>query len=467
MKFLPLIFRTTLAGQRAGWGVVHPGGLARLVFLILAVRLYAGPCCAQTAADISEQLRALQRQNEAFLEQLRRQQEIIAALTNQVNQLQAEATLRDRAVDLPKPPLEAAEPPPRMPGWLPLGPVHLSGEGGVGFFHSARHGNSPNGEFRVDEARLFLEAPLGKDAFFYGELNLATREYNYGLDLFLGELYVDLENLSRFWNREGMLSLRLGRFNIPFGEDYLTRNAIDNPLISHSLADFWGVDEGLELYGKVGPVDYVMAVQNGGHPGVRDFTADKALVGRLGYDPLSWLHLGVSGMRTGDLDVKNDMMSELWFANGFIRSLGSTATTQFHANLAQGDVRVRLPHGHLAAAGGLLHYGDNDPAAATGRAVYFYSFEGVHDLTRDLYAAGRFSHILAGRGFPSVGNGDFSEYFYRELTRDLWRLSLGLGYRWSPNLVLKMEYTFERGADYPAGKGNRRDMISAEAAFRF
>ncbi len=467
MKFLPLIFRATLAGQRSQWAFVHPGSLAGVIVLILAAWFYAVPCSAQTTADISEQLRALQRQNEAFLEQLHRQQEIIATLTNQVNQLQAEATRRDRAVVPPQTVPEITEPPRRLPGWLPVGPVHLSGEGGVGFFHSARGGNAPNAEFRVDEARLFLEAPLGKDAFFYGELNLATREYNYGLDVFLGELYVDIENLSRLWNREGMLSLRLGRFYIPFGEEYLTRNAIDNPLISHSLADFWGVDEGLELYGKLGPVDYVMAIQNGGHPGVRDFTADKAVVGRLGYDPFRWLHLGVSGMRTGDLDVKNDMLSELWFADGFIRSLGSTATTQFHANLAQGDLQVRLPHGHLGAAGGLLHYGDNDSARANSRAVYFYSLEGAHDLTRDLYAAGRFSHILAGQGFPLVGSGDFSEYFYRELTRDLWRLSLGLGYRWSPNLVLKMEYTFERGADYPTGRESRRDLISAEAAFRF
>lgn len=36
---------------------------------------------------------------------------------------------------------------------------------------------------------------------------------------------------------------------------------MENPLISHSLSDLWGIDPGVELYGTVGDFNYVVAVQ--------------------------------------------------------------------------------------------------------------------------------------------------------------------------------------------------------------
>src|SRR5262249_8445580 len=144
-----------------------------------------------------------------------------------------------------------------------LGNIHIGGEGGVGYFDTGREGMFPNSEFRVDEAKLFVEAPLWNDIYFFSEINLAESMWG-DLNLHLGELYVDFENVSKLWNRDRWVNLRVGRFDIPFGEEYLTRDAIDNVLISHSLADFWGVDEGVEAYGALSKFSYVVAVQNGG-----------------------------------------------------------------------------------------------------------------------------------------------------------------------------------------------------------
>jgi hypothetical protein len=63
----------------------------------------------------------------------------------------------------------------------------------------------------------------------------------------------------------------------PFGEEYLVRNAIDNPLITHSIADFWAVTPGLELYGNLGKFSYVAAIQNGGESN----GGDKSVAGRI------------------------------------------------------------------------------------------------------------------------------------------------------------------------------------------
>jgi hypothetical protein len=114
---------------------------------------------------------------------------------------------------------------------------------------------SPNDEFKVDEARLFVEAPIVENVYFFGEVNLATREQP-DIQARLGELYLDIENISQLWHNDHLLNARVGRLYTPYGEEYLTRYAIDNPFISHSLSDLWGVDEGIELYGRAGKMSY-------------------------------------------------------------------------------------------------------------------------------------------------------------------------------------------------------------------
>jgi hypothetical protein len=376
-----------------------------------------------------------------------------------------------RGADAPEE--EAADPKPGPVGsaiqrWAPSRKILLSLEGGLGLLDTGREGLFPNSEFRVDEAKLFLDAEVWKDwtdVYFFSEINVTTREEP-DETLKVGELYVDFEGLGRPLGRARLLNVRLGRFDVPFGEEYLERDAVDDPLISHSLSDIWGVDEGVEVYGAAGDLGYVLAVQNGGHPSLRDFDRDKAVVGRLGYDPWKPLHLSVSAMRTGDLDVAGDQFSELWIGNGFFRSLGSETTTTFHAEVFEGDARARWSKTALAAAGGHARYADDDPLGENRRDLYYYYAEAAQQLWRKLYLAGRFSQILAGDGFPIVGHGDFGKFFFGPLTEDLWRLSLGAGYRFSPDLLFKIEYAFERGRLAGGGRRDREDLVAAEVALR-
>jgi hypothetical protein len=317
----------------------------------------------------------------------------------------------------------------------------------------------------VTEARLFTEAPIWCDVYFYGEVDLATPE-NDSPNVELGELYLDFENVSQLWGRDQMLNVRAGRMNIPFGEEYLTRNAIDNPLILNSVSDLWGIDAGVELYGALGRFSYVAAVQNGG-ASVPDYTSDKAVTARLGYDPARWLHLSVSGMRTGNLDAQNENWSALWFGNGWFRSIGGTGTTRFNVNLVEGDVDLNFSRGQLKMFGGYIHYDDNDPAGHNQRDIYYYSAEGVADLTRKFYTAARFSQAFADNGYPIPGMGNFDDYFNTSLTTQLWRLSLGAGYRFSKQLVVKVEYAFEHGMEANGDLRNHENFIGTQAAFKF
>ena len=415
-------------------------------------------------SNVLRQVESLQKENEELKNLVRQQGSVIEKLNERVNNLEKNNTPKSQTG-------EATEAKPPKSSGFSLGRINISGEGGVGFFDSQKNGIFPNNEFRVDEAKLFVEAPIWGDVYFFTEINLAQR-HDSGVDVDVGELYLDFEDVSKLWGQDRQLNIRVGRTDVPFGEEYLTRDAIDNPLISHSVTDFWGVDEGVELYGTLGGVNYIVAVQNGGVPVARDFNKDKSVIGRVSYDPTRWLHLSVSGMRTGDLDAAadRDCLSELWFGGGWFRSIGSASTTKFHAELVQGDIAVHCPHGHLKAYGGYAHYDDDDPLGDNQRDIYFYTVEGIGNITRKLYAAARFSEIFVHNGYPLPGNGDMGQYFFNPFgpqAEVLWRLSLGLGYRFSKNLVLKAEYSFEQAKEVSGATRDDVNFFGAEAAFAF
>ena len=125
----------------------------------------------------------------------------------------------------------------------------------------------------------------------------------------------------------------------------------------------------------------------------------------------------------------------------------------------------------LRGAGGLAHYGDNDSTGSHTRDIYYYYIEGLRDITPKWYAAARFSQILAPKGYPIVGAAPMGNFFNpfnpNPLTTDYWRLSLGVGYRFSRNLVLKGEYSFNQGRFSTGVSRNDENLFAVQAAFKF
>jgi hypothetical protein len=410
------------------------------------------------APAMSDEIMLLKEQNQLLQKQLQSQQKTIDTLSQKVDSIQnnrsgEEPSTTGKSTDTSSPTFK-------------LGNVDISGEAAAGIFTSEPNGQFSKGVFRIDEARLFLEAPVWEDVYFHSETDLIAREST-SLNLTVGALYVDFEDVSKLWNREKMLNIRVGRFYTPFGEEYMNRYSMENPLISHSVSDVWGTDDGVELYGKIGRIDYVAAIQNGGIKTFQSFQNDKSIIGRIGADPTEWLHVSMSGMRTGKLSVKNGMTA-IWFGNGFFRSLGSRGTTTtFHDNLVEADVVLNLPWGKIRGFGGYVNYGDNDSSIGHDRDVYYYSVEATHDFSQKFYSAARFSQIFAYNGFPVVANGSFPTYQNGVLTTDYWRLGLGLGYRLGNHLLLKAEYTFNNGKRSDGKSRNSENSFIMEAACNF
>src|SRR5476649_2722245 len=131
--------------------------------------------CAQGAEPVDPPVRELAEQNRRLQEQLREQQRLIEGLNSRLGDMlkaserqeQELKSLQARADN----PVAEAPPPARS-----AGEVRISGEAALGFFRTGSAGQFPNSEFRVDEAKVFVEAPVWKNTYFFGGLDLVTRE---------------------------------------------------------------------------------------------------------------------------------------------------------------------------------------------------------------------------------------------------------------------------------------------------
>jgi hypothetical protein len=382
------------------------------LYLGLGAGLVVGGARAQTPAPADAALQAVVEQNRLLQEQVKAQQKTIDALNSQMEAIRRASERQDRELQRLAERTETAAAEKAVPVETSRDhEVRIGGEAGLVYFSSGSAGQYPNGEFRVDDTTITVEAPVWKNVYFYSELKLFQRETSTANFQF-GELYVDFERLGAPWDRPDSLNLRVGSVNTPFGEEYLVRGPVENPLVSHSLSDIWGPDEGVEIYGTLGAWSYAAAVQNGGISQAHDYHSSKSFAARLGWDPLGWLHLSASAMRTGKLTTvspvtgSGDSLSSIWFANAFFRALGpASRTTNFSANLYEADAVAKWSGGKVSAALGSVHFDDNDPLVDNSRRLRYGYLEVVQSLNDQLYGAARYSEINAPGGYPLAGQG--------------------------------------------------------------
>lgn len=417
---------------------------------------------------MADELRELRRQNAALKAQVERQQDLIEEFARRHAGFR-ESTNAGASPASPVPTGQPIPPHPSSSSAQPvtaverLGKFQLSGAGAVAYFGGQKNAYFAKDVLRIDEAKLFLEGPLGANTYLFTEVEVFNRDSTSN-NLRAGELYLDFEGVSRIWGSEGLMSLRIGRLDIPFGEEYAMRDAFDNPLISHSVMDFWGVDEGFEAYGKIGDFQYVAAIQNGGTNTAFDFASSKAATLRLGWDPISGLHLSLSGLRTGRIQQATDSRAEIWFGNDWgRRRLGSNAA-HFWFDSLQVDARRDFRRGHLAASAGRIRYRDDAPGKRFESSADFASAEAVVRASRVLHFGTRFSLARSPRGFNLPGDGAAAP---AQLSRELRRLSIGAGYRVGSQLLLKAEYSFNRGTWFSGARRDHEDQVAAETAFKF
>ena len=310
-----------------------------------------------------------------------------------------------------------------------------------------------------------------RDASFYAEWDIARESV---LQNTVGSLYVRFDGLGGL----EALHLKLGRFLVPFGEEYLRQSESrpENPLLDVSVAAPYGWDEGLLLFGPLlgGGLDYYLSVTNGDSGFNQNSSGDLQVTGKLDVHPFPWLLGSLSALSIGRLgnDAQPGVESLEWSGHN-PRAFGAASSVpNFQSGVQvpddptnrlgrvgawEADLVFQDPTlGKLRLAVGAVGIRSADDAAYDRRLRYGIA-EGVLEARvfsaelDALYFAARASAIGTGSSEKGYLLGDYaggSALGYN--TRTLTQGSLGGGYRFSSRIVLKGEYSW---SDYRLVRG--------------
>ena len=264
-----------------------------------------------------------------------------AALLERIQQLEARvADLEQERSERPAPAaFDANAPSAGVSSWSDR--VQISGSTSTGYFAGPQDSIFAGDAFRVWDARLFVDADLGRNVGLGGtelvrdiglsmEWNLVRLGY---LTNDVGELYVDLQGIAN----DDWLSLQVGRFQLPVGEAYLrrSRGEDDNPFVTHSVAGAWWWNNGVRFYGGSpdGDVGYVGSVTNAVTAFTDNNNQGQQFSLKLFANPTPWLHLSVSGLRSGQMGSSAGPASgSLWLGETWAMPVGNGTTLPTFTN---------------------------------------------------------------------------------------------------------------------------------------
>jgi hypothetical protein len=188
------------------------------------------------------------------------------------------------------------------------------------------------------------------------------------------------------------------------------------------------------------PLGWVVSVSDGNKEIGSDTSSGKAFMGKLYYAPFDPLYLSASYYDSGNLKGAAEM------SIAGLTSLPSGGT-DWQRKVWQVDARYDFGKGKKPLEPSAysdskailrLSYGEFNDHANKSRSGNFGFVDGIYNLTKKVYAAGRFSFVdLNGDGTASLNSVTANRYH---------RYSLGLGYRWSENTILKLGYDWNKSS---------------------
>ncbi len=336
--------------------------------------------------------------------------------------------------------------------------VDIWGYGAMSYLHTGSDGLAPEGTLLLREASLFIEADVWTNTSLFFEIQ-TDRLSNQSLDIQAGEVYAHFRNLLEFGD-DGYLGLKVGRFDVPFGEDYLRQDATDNPLIGYPAAFPYGLDEGVLVYGEYAGIGLVAsltegnsrssAASSGGYQIGPFEDLAPAVTMRVYGNPLESLYLSGSFMYTGDSPE-----SSLFFTGGpivpvgtsFPSSLGSSPSQKVSSLLYGFDARYDISgRGSLTLSFGQAFI--DDDVDAFDRDFLWFTVEPAYHIFDRVEAIFRWSEIGtydSDEGYRFEGQpfaGGSEDFGYD--TKRFRRISGGLRWKVTPNVILKAEVGMDR-----------------------
>ena len=351
--------------------------------------------------------------------------------------------------------------------------LKLKGRAAFGFFDSGKAGAYPSGSFEMPDAKIQF-------AFQPDDINTVTLRFNLNnataqsplLDYFF---LTSKDFLPMLKNTPFSLSSRLGRFKLGFGEETWSDNLVESVLPSKSAAGASVIDEGLELAGKIKlaelglkglkPLGWVFSISDGNSGVGLDSGTAKALMSKLYYSPIEPLYLSLSYYDSGSLKSSN---SEFSIAGLAARP---TNATNWERQVWEVDTRYDFGKGKkpldppafsdskaiLRLSYGAFH-DTTSTAGAAERTGNFGLVDGLYNLTKKFYAAGRYSFVDLSSDVTATLNSVTANKYDR--------YSLGAGFRWSENTILKLSYDWNK-TQGPGVNDADDNLLSAIVATQF
>jgi hypothetical protein len=320
--------------------------------------------------------------------------------------------------------------------------IRISGYGAFGYYDSGDGGGVPNGSFLVKEASLFIDAQPWEHVGFYSETWITRYLFDNGSGFTVGELYVKFTDL--FGTEDGArLGIKLGRIDVPFGEDYLRMDAVDDPLISLSAADPWAIDEGVEAYGRASSLRWQVAATNSNIAFGADDKSSKLFAGKLACDVSPNLYLSASALTSGKTQV-----SSIWFGRGLITPVGlfagsgagATPSSAVSSTLWEADARGSWRDATLALQVGGAFI--DDQVDTFDRHLLWLAVEPSLRITPALSAHLRYSEIGtddSSEGYLFEGDIFGSGNAFGYDTHRMQRMTGGVRYVLNPYAEVKAE----------------------------
>lgn len=355
----------------------------------------------------------------------------------------------------------------------------IYGFGAAGYYDTGSDATRASGGFEVKEATLFIEADVWEGINFFVELQTNRLGKDDQLFTRTGEVYLHFREL-----RLGQLppfGLKLGRFDIPFGEEYLWQDSIDNPLITNSASYPYGWDEGVLIYGEIKGLSWIAAVMDGTDERSREENSDKAVAIKIYGNPIAPLYLSASLMTNGDASK-----SAIEFGGSHFQPLGASHTstlgnspsTEVGAGLLEFNARYQLLSSHPSKSAyvsvSLGGAKQDDVGSAFDRSFSWFSLEPRLDFNDRWYGVVRYSEIGtydSDEGYHFDGKtfaGGNNAFGYD--TKRFQRVGIGLGWTPNPNIRAKLEIgkdRFDLVDGSPLADGGNRGFIGFEIAAGF
>jgi hypothetical protein len=352
--------------------------------------------------------------------------------------------------------------------------IDIWGFGAFWLAKSGADGTQPDAGFLIKEASLFVEAQAWEDVAFFLEFRAPPPLQDQTTSIRTGEVYGHFRNVLHRWG-DGLLGIKVGRIDIPFGEEYLWQDAPDNPLISQSGAYPWLPDEGISLYGHLGGIGWVTAVVDGTMGRSLEDDAEKAVAAKLHGTPWKPLYVSVSLMKNGDTATGPLLLGGSLFqpvGAGGASSAGSSPSNKVDPALYELDARLEVARNARLD----LSFGQafvDDRSDSFDRKLTWFSVQPIYHLSNRIYAALRYSEIGtydADQGYHLGGEFLAGGKRLGYDAKRLQRLSVGAGCELNPHTRLKVEV----GRDWysvidqsPFDPGADREALVVELAVSF